>query len=169
MKKYLVYRHTCPSGLSYIGMTSNYNARCTAHRQSMANGKNFSNAILHFGWDNFRHEIVRDELSKAEALELEEYLIAKENTIIPNGYNIPYFPNRFLKPKEESVVLRLPKNIIEKLNMVASYYEEKPMSLLKRILDFQLQQEMDRLDIGKIIKAPIEENLDREDSYWFDE
>ena len=44
-------------------------------------------AIKKYGWENIRHDIVLDVLSKEQANKLEKYLIAELNTI-QNGYNV---------------------------------------------------------------------------------
>lgn len=31
---YLIYKHTSPSGKSYIGLTNNYQRRCREHKSS---------------------------------------------------------------------------------------------------------------------------------------
>lgn len=86
--KYTVYKHTSPNGLVYIGITTK-NPR---YRWNNGNGykpnKHFYNAILKYGWDNFKHEIVATGLSKETACKLEQTLIAEHDSTNPaNGYN----------------------------------------------------------------------------------
>ncbi|RWZ87180.1 MAG: GIY-YIG nuclease family protein [Hydrotalea sp. AMD] len=84
---YLIYKHTSPSGKSYIGLTNNYQRRCNEHKSStgcMA----FNNAIQKYGWDNFHHEILIENLTLDEANMLESKLIQSHNTLYPNGYNL---------------------------------------------------------------------------------
>lgn len=76
MKKWVVYRHTSPSGKVYIGITSNIKHRWAS------NGKNyctydsiFKKAIEKYGWDNIQHEILLEGVSKSEAIYAEKYLI----------------------------------------------------------------------------------------------
>jgi group I intron endonuclease len=85
--KYLVYKHTSPSGKSYIGITNNYSVRSRRHRTSNACPA-FASAVRKYGWDNITHEILLDGLSLDEANEAEERLIAEHNTLYPNGYNL---------------------------------------------------------------------------------
>jgi group I intron endonuclease len=88
-KEYLIYCHTSPSGKKYIGQTNNYNRRCTQHKNP--NRKKlfaFHNAINKYGWDSFKHEILKDNLTTDEANNLEEYFIKEYNTLAPNGYNL---------------------------------------------------------------------------------
>lgn len=87
---HLIYRHTSPSGKSYIGLTSNYHNRSYAHKYDAACGSNlvFHKAIRKYGWDSFKHEIVADNLTKEEACKLEVLLIKELNTQTPDGYNV---------------------------------------------------------------------------------
>ncbi len=84
---YLVYKHTSPSGKSYIGITNDYDRRCTEHQRD-PRCRAFHNAIKKYGWDNFTHEILLDQLSEEEALRLEPALILEHDTRYPRGYNL---------------------------------------------------------------------------------
>lgn len=93
---YKVYKHTLPMSLSdkendmvYIGITCQENVG-----QRWLNGRgynrnpHFSNAIQKYGWDNFKHEVLFNGLTKEEAELKEIELIAKYNsTNIHYGYN----------------------------------------------------------------------------------
>ena len=85
---YCVYMHVNKNnGKKYIGISSDVNKRWAY------NGKNyydqvFGLAIQKYGWDNFEHEIIKDNISKKEACELEQELIKKYNTRNKEfGYN----------------------------------------------------------------------------------
>lgn len=84
---YLIYKHTSPSGKSYIGQTKNYHRRCNEH-QTSAGCVSFSNAIQKYTWERFTHEILVEHLTIDEANILEEQLIKDHNTLAPNGYNL---------------------------------------------------------------------------------
>lgn len=93
MKKiYRIYRYTNTlNGMKYVGSTS---CKYQSNR-SGANGINyikmcrkFGEAILEFGWVNFKYEVLEDGLTKEEAEVKEQYWIEKENSIWPNGYNL---------------------------------------------------------------------------------
>ena len=60
-----VYRHISPSNKVYIGITSRKPELRWGH-----------NAILKYGWDNIKHEILIDNASKEEACILEQMLIS---------------------------------------------------------------------------------------------
>ena len=85
---YLVYKHTSPSGKSYIGYTKDYNKRCAVHRQPASGCIAFYRAIQLYGWDSFDHEILAENLSFDQATALEIQLIAEHGTLAPGGYNL---------------------------------------------------------------------------------
>ena len=89
MKKYIIYKHTTPSNKIYIGITS----RNPIKRWNNGNGyrKNihFFRAIVKYGWNNIKHEILYTDLTEREAKAKEIDLIAQYNsTNINFGYNI---------------------------------------------------------------------------------
>lgn len=87
-KKWCVYTHTNNiNGKKYVGIT------CNKPERRWRNGKGyilqqFYNAIQKYGWDNFTHEILFNNLTEKEANKKEIYLIEKLNTKSPNGYNM---------------------------------------------------------------------------------
>jgi group I intron endonuclease len=87
MDNYLIYKHTSPSGKSYIGQTKDYDMRCGAHRRT-SGCRGLSSAIKKYGWDNFQHEILMEGLSLDDANHWEPVLILEHNTLAPNGYNL---------------------------------------------------------------------------------
>lgn len=87
MNNCLIYKHTSPSGKSYIGQTNNYNNRCRQHKTTIGCPA-FHNAIKKHGWDSFTHEILHENLTIDQANELEAKCILEHNTLSPNGYNL---------------------------------------------------------------------------------
>lgn len=85
---YTVYKHTTPSGKVYIGITK----KKPEYRWNNGNGykgnEHFYRAILKYGWENIRHEIVATGLTKEQACDLEIELIAEYHATDPlYGYN----------------------------------------------------------------------------------
>lgn len=85
---YTVYKHTSPSGKVYIGMTS------MNPEKRWSNGYGyrtqvFYHAIKKYGWNNIKHEILFERLTKEEAEQKEIELIAyyKSNQK-EHGYNV---------------------------------------------------------------------------------
>lgn len=84
---YYVYMHISPNGKKYIGITQDYLKRW---RNGLGYWKNkyFYNAIQKYGWDNFEHIIVAENLTQDEAEIMEIELIAKyKSNQREYGYN----------------------------------------------------------------------------------
>ncbi|PPD54336.1 MAG: hypothetical protein CTY12_03325 [Methylotenera sp.] len=84
---YYIYKHTSPSGKSYIGQTNNISRRIIEHRSS-DKCRAFHNAIQKYGWDSFVTEILATVQTIEESNELETKFITEHNTLTPNGYNL---------------------------------------------------------------------------------
>lgn len=86
---YTVYMHTSPSGKRYIGITSQKPERRWGNNGSYYQNKHLRSAIAKYGWENFKHEILFEKLTKQEAEEKEIELIAKyQSNNREFGYNI---------------------------------------------------------------------------------
>lgn len=71
-----VYMHTCPNGKIYIGISHNPIVRW-ANGKGYVHNKYFTKAIQKYGWDNIKHEILYENLTKEEACRKEIELIAQ--------------------------------------------------------------------------------------------
>lgn len=90
-KIYYVYKHTSPTGKVYIGITRRQPSLRWQNGLGYKNNIHFFNAIMKYGWDNFKHEILYSNLTKEEAEQLEIQLIAEYDSTNPNkGYNIAH-------------------------------------------------------------------------------
>lgn len=88
-RKWCVYIHTSPNNKAYIGITSNKPTTRWGNGNGYKKQPYFWNAIQKYGWDNFKHIIWADNLSKEEACHIEQLLIALFHTQDINyGYNI---------------------------------------------------------------------------------
>ena len=89
-KKYCVYKHTnLINKKVYIGITSDNPNNRWKNGKGYINQPYFWNAIQKYGWDNFKHEILFDNLSKEDACQKEIELISFYNSIYKEfGYNI---------------------------------------------------------------------------------
>lgn len=86
MGNFIVYKHTSPSGKCYVGITSQApecrwgNDGCKyleIHKNGKLKHPYFAQAILKYGWDNIKHELLHENLSKEEACKLEQKYIAE--------------------------------------------------------------------------------------------
>lgn len=88
MGLYCVYKHTAPSGKVYIGITCRRPEKRWSNGHGYAQNKHFSNAINLYGWENFKHEILAENMSKEDACEMERNLIKKyQSNKTEYGYN----------------------------------------------------------------------------------
>lgn len=101
-----VYKHTSPSNKVYIGITSKDNPN-----DRWKNGKGYTNerqphfrrAIDLYGWENFKHDILFDNLTEEEAKQKEIEMIALyDATNKEKGYNLSKGGDAFFKGREHS-------------------------------------------------------------------
>lgn len=86
---YSVYKHTAPSGKVYVGITSQSPRRRWKNGEGYKKCPAFYNAILKYGWDNIKHEILFDGINEKTAFELEKkYISLYKSTNRKYGYNL---------------------------------------------------------------------------------
>ena len=100
MQKYFIYAHINKiNNKRYIGQTNNIKRRWQGKGTHYMKCPAFWNAICKYGWDNFDHIILAENLTLEEANELEMFYIKKYNTTNSNyGYNIALGGNNSKKP-----------------------------------------------------------------------
>ena len=85
---YCVYKHTCPNGKVYIGITCRNVKYRWNNGKGYSSNKHFYNAIIKYGWENIEHEILYENLNEKEAyikeIELIEYYKSNNRNY---GYN----------------------------------------------------------------------------------
>ena len=121
-KKYIIYKHVNKTnGKVYIGQT------CMTPNSRWRNGKGyiynsyFYNAIKKYGWDNFEHIIVAENLTQDEANIMEEELIKLyQSTNRDKGYNIMFGGNNHALSEETKS--KLSKAAKDRMN---NYTEEE--------------------------------------------
>ena len=89
LTNWCVYMHTNrENGKKYIGITSQKPTYRWNNGEGYKLNPHFYNAIKHYGWDSFAHDILFTGLTQDEAENLEVELIFKYKTQDPNiGYN----------------------------------------------------------------------------------
>lgn len=90
MSNYCVYKHTCPNGKVYIGITKQEPLKRWQYRgNGYRNNDHFYRAIKKYGWANIKHEILFNGLTKEEAEQKEVELIARyKSNEYEFGYNV---------------------------------------------------------------------------------
>lgn len=87
-RKWSLYRHTSPSGKVYIGITSRaIKKRWGNGYSSYKSCKAFYKAIIKYGWENIRHEVLFTDLEENRAKKLEIELIRHYKSL-GRSYNI---------------------------------------------------------------------------------
>lgn len=100
---FYVYKHTSPSNKVYIGITSQRPTRRWSNGRGYKHNEYFFRAILKYGWDNFKHEIICEGLNKEQAEQMEIELIrAYKSNDKRFGYNIQSGGNYAGKHSEET-------------------------------------------------------------------
>lgn len=90
-RNYTVYMHrNKTNGKVYIGVTGKApEKRFGCNGANYRSSRHFFSAIQKYGWDNFDHLILHENLDQHTAYELEKQLIEKYGSMDPNsGYNI---------------------------------------------------------------------------------
>ena len=89
MSNYYLYVHITPNNKYYIGITKVKPINRWKNGKGYSNSPYFYNAIQKYGWDNIKHIVLLENLSKEVACECEKYLIAKYKTNSHDyGYNV---------------------------------------------------------------------------------
>lgn len=136
---FLIYKHTSPSGKSYIGQTNNLSRRNNGHNSITSPCRALRNAIIKYGWNNFTHEILAENLTIEEANKLESHFILEHNTLAPLGYNLTTGGNN----KKSSVETK--KKIL--------------VSMSGRTISESTKQKISRIHKGKITSEETKQKL----------
>lgn len=90
-ENYTVYKHTTPSGKSYIGITGKPVESRWLNGRGYKRNNHFWNAIQKYGWENITHEVLASNLTKEEACEAEKkYISMFQSADQSKGYNLTF-------------------------------------------------------------------------------
>ena len=85
---YTVYEHKMPNGKRYIGITSLEPKKRWLNGRGYKTNEYLYNAIKKYGWENIEHSIIKTNLTKEEAEQMEKDLIAYfHSNEHDHGYN----------------------------------------------------------------------------------
>lgn len=86
--KYCVYIHTFPNKKVYIGITSMKLEKRFKNGYGYKSSPKMYNAIMKYGWDNIKHDILLSKLSKEEAENMEiKFIELCKSRVKEFGYN----------------------------------------------------------------------------------
>ena len=106
---YTVYVHITPNNKFYIGITSNKPNLRWQNGKGYKLNEYFNNAINKYGWNNIKHDIIANNLTKQEAENFEILLINKlRSNDEQYGYNIKIGGNTATHSEETK--LKMSKN-----------------------------------------------------------
>lgn len=106
-KTYVIYKHTnLINNKVYIGQTCQNPPSKRWYPSNYIHNDYFYNAIQKYGWDNFKHEIIEDNLTLEEANQKESFWIQYYNSINREyGYNIRPGGNNSILSEETKIKL----------------------------------------------------------------
>ncbi len=86
---YTLYKHTAPNNKVYIGITGNNPKTRWQGGNGYKGNSYFTRAIKKYGWDNFTHTILLENLTESEAKQKEiEYIALYKSNDRKYGFNI---------------------------------------------------------------------------------
>lgn len=143
-RKYTVYMHTSPSGKRYIGITQQDVNKRWKNGYGYKAQAYFYKSINKYGWDNFKHEILYDGLTKESAEQKEVELIAFYKSDDCNyGYNIEHGGNSIGKMSNETK--KKISEINKRENLTEETLRKRSMAQRGRILSEETKKKMSEL------------------------
>lgn len=143
---FIVYKHTSPSGKVYIGITSNSIYRRWRNGYGYKECTFFYRAILKYGWENIKHEILYSNLPLEEACQKEKELIRyyKDLKISYNNSNggetnAGYIPTEKQRKHAKNIWKnkKIPKEIVAKSALKRTGIKQSKEACLKKSIALQ--------------------------------
>lgn len=179
-KSFVLYEHISPNGKRYIGVTSKSPENRWCNGLGYSYNKYFYSAIKKYGWDNFKHNIIKENLSYEEAANLEREYIEKYDTINPKkGYNHSIggegISNYCLTEEQKKKISEATKKAmqnpevkekISKLTKKALNKEEIKKKLKERTKPYSYRKKVDLManenDLDNLVKKFVNEISDED-------
>jgi hypothetical protein len=139
----------------YIGITSQKPEERWGPNGNKYTAQYFSRAIEKYGWDNFDHFILCEDLTEDEAKQLEITLIEEHNTFNPDfGYNCTRGGegNRKYKTEEDFLVARRDRQNKARL-FIKENNPEKYQQRLEQMREFKKRYKEDPVMYKKLLEA----------------
>ena len=159
--------HTSPSGRVYIGITCQNPLHRWKNGKGYSNNSYFFNAIVKYGWENFRHEILFTGLSLEEA-QYEEVKLIRDYRACDERFGYNLRPGGSMSSPSEATRKKMSK---AKLGKVYSKKSREKMSQAKkgketwnkgRCHSEEAKRNMSLAHIGKATKPVIQLTIDGE-------
>lgn len=151
------------NGKKYIGITSQMPPEKRWRKGGKGYKGYFRNAINKYGWENFSHEIIADNLTFESACALEKKYIEIYNSKAPNGYNLT-------KGGEGTVGWKAPEEFRKKQSQINKKKWEdedyKARVLKERQESGIYQSDEFRAKISKLVSGENNPNFKH---YWTDD
>lgn len=123
-KEWLVYKHTFPNGRVYYGITSREENERWKNGFGYRQNSEMFDAIVKYGWDNIKHEIITDGLSETQAKQIEKAFITSE--VKGSTYNISHSSGQENYITDKKNIYRLcggiPDTVANNIFKVTGYY-----------------------------------------------
>ena len=141
---YTVYRHICPNNKMYIGITRKKPEDRFLNGQGYFDNKKFYKDIKKYGWDNIKHEILFENLSRKLALCIESIYIVFYNTCNEyNGYNSREYSSNgktTLKESKTRIVVNIDKDKYEKVKEMAAKEGRAVSNYINYLIDKEIKK-----------------------------
>lgn len=143
-----VYKHIFPNGKIYIGITLQKPENRWINGKGYHHNSYMINAIKKYGWENIKHEILFDNLTKEQAIEKEIELIAFYRSNERDfGYNIESGGNYAGSVSEETKRKiseklkgrKIPVELVEKLKIINK----------NRVVSMETKEKIRQAHLGK--------------------
>lgn len=137
-RNYKLYVHISPSNKRYYGITGTDIKRRWDCGRGYKGCTHFHNAINKYGWENFKHEIIFNNLTKEEACLLEQiYITLYDTTNSKYGYNSTYGGESF---KHTEDTKKRMSNIAKITHNTPEYKEQTSQNMKEKWADDQYRQ-----------------------------
>ena len=141
---YTVYRHICPNNKMYIGITRKKPEDRFLNGQGYFDNKKFYKDIKKYGWDNIKHEILFENLSRKLALCIESIYIVFYNTCNEcNGYNSREYSSNgktTLKESKTRIVVNINKDKYEKVKEMSAEEGRSVSNYINYLIDKEIKK-----------------------------
>ena len=145
---YTVYRHICPNNKMYIGITRKKPEDRFLNGQGYFDNKKFYKDIKKYGWDNIKHEILFENLSRKLALCIESIYIVFYNTCNEyNGYNSREYSSNgktTLKESKTRIVVNIDKDKYEKVKEMAAKEGRSVSNYINYLIDKEIKKNQEK-------------------------